>query len=89
MNGERSDPNEVGRALAPRELIERTVVCVAREDRPSFMTLWVEQVTKDHIVFQAGAARPVIHFIVMRRPDDTLVDDEGKRILVHEYLGEV
>jgi hypothetical protein len=89
MTGEKMRPNEVGRPLTAKELIEHTVVCVAREDRPYFTSLWVERIGKDFVVFMAGAARPVIHFMVTRRPDDTLVDDEGKRILVHQYLGEV
>jgi hypothetical protein len=51
------------------------------------VTAWVQVVGVDYVTFLMAAVRTT--FITRRLPDDTLVDDSGKRILVFEYLGEV
>jgi hypothetical protein len=81
--------NEVGRPLLATQLVERTVVCVRREDRDVMFTLWVEQIGADFVMFLAGASKPTIHFLAFRLPDGLLIDDAGRRILVYEYLGKV
>ena len=83
-----ADP-EIGRSLLAHELVERTVVVVRREDRPTAATLWVEKVTKLSVTFLAGATVPQIHFMTFRLADDTLIDDSEKKMLVYEYLGKV
>ena len=81
--------SEMGRSLTASELVERTVVCVRREDRPIAATLWVEKVTKLSVTFLAGATVPHIVFMTFRLADDTLIDDSGKKMFVYEYLGKV
>jgi hypothetical protein len=81
--------DEVGRKLRVDELRERVVVCIRREDRTLWATMWVEAVSSMSVVFLAAAMEPQIHFMTFRRGDDTLVDESGRTILVHEYLGEV
>ncbi|HEV8189497.1 MAG TPA: hypothetical protein VGP83_17210 [Pyrinomonadaceae bacterium] len=86
---EESDPNEIGRALSANELIERTIVCVSLDEtHTQFASFWVEHVAEDYVAFLANAAQPAMHFMVMRFADDTLVDADGKRVAVREYLGE-
>lgn len=84
-----SENPEIGRQLRADELREKTVVCLRREDRKLWMTLWVKSIDSDAVVFLAGAPEPRILFMVFRQADGTLVDDAGKLMLVHEYLGEV
>jgi|HubBroStandDraft_6_1064221.scaffolds.fasta_scaffold426605_3 hypothetical protein len=79
--------NELGRELKPSELRLRTVVVVGREDRATMYTAWVHSVGDDYVALLAGEIATV--FLAKRRPDDTLVDDTGKRVMVFEYLGEI
>ena len=83
------NPNpEMGRELLAHELVEKTVVLVGREDRPHYaITAWVQLVDAEIVLFSANEVHMVL--ITVRRPDGTLVDDTGKRILVWEYLGVV
>ena len=78
---------EMGRELLAHELVEKTVVVVGREDRPHCITAWVKLVDDEVVVFLADEIKVVL--ITMRRPDGTMTDDTGKRILVWEYLGTV
>ena len=86
MTNERS---EIGRQLRVDELHEKTVVVIRREDRDVGLTVWVSEIDAEFVTFYGGAAKPPITFMTFRKPDDTLVDDTGQQILVHEYLGEV
>jgi hypothetical protein len=79
--------NELGRELTAAELVPRTVIVLGRIDRARMVTAWVQVVGVDYVTFLMAAVRTT--FITRRLPDDTLVDDSGKRILVFEYLGEV
>jgi hypothetical protein len=81
--------DEVGHQLRTDELRERVVVCIRREDRSLWATMWVESISKTAVVFLAAATEPKIHFMALRLSDDTLVDDTGRKIVVHEFLGEV
>ena len=79
---------EMGRELLADELVEKTVVVVGREDRPHYaITAWVQLVDAEIVLFSANEIK--LTLITVRRPDGTLVDDTGKRILVWEYLGKV
>jgi hypothetical protein len=78
---------EMGRELLAHELVEKTVVVVGREDRPHAITCWVELVDIQMVLFRANEIQ--LTLITLRRPDGTLADDTGKRILVWEFLGTV
>lgn len=82
----RSD-NELGRELTAAELVPGTVIVLGRIDRARMVTAWVQVLGVDYVTFGMGEVRTI--FIARRLPDDTLVDDTGKHILVFEYLGEV
>ena len=84
-----SEASETGRQLRVDELREETVVVIRREDRSVGLTIWVSRIGEDFVTFYGGAAKPPITFLTIRKPDGTLVDDTGKQVLVHEYLGEV
>jgi hypothetical protein len=78
---------ELGRELTAKELCERTVVIVGREDSDTMYTAWVYRIGVDYVAFKAGVIATV--FIANRAPDDKLTDETGKKILVFEYLGEI
>lgn len=84
-----TEASEIGRRLRVDELREKTVVVIRREDRDVSLTMWVSVIGSDVVTFYGGAATPPVTFMTFRKPDDTLVDDTGKQVLVHEYLGEV
>lgn len=79
--------DEQGRELMADELIERTVVVMQKEGRPMLITIWVERICNDYVVFRAGAVQ--ISLILKRNPDGTLEDDSQTRVHVYEYLGEI
>jgi len=83
------EASEIGRQLRVDELHERTVVFISYEDRNVILTMWVSSIDGDVVAFYAGAINPPITFMTFRQPDGTLIDHNGKQVLVHEYLGEV
>jgi hypothetical protein len=78
---------EIGRELTAADLKVKTVVVLGQDDRPDYVTTWVQEIGVDFVTFQAAAIKLI--FIAKRLPDDTLQDDKGRRIHVFEYLGEV
>jgi hypothetical protein len=79
--------SEIGRMLRVDELQPKTVIVLAREDRPHMITAWVTRVGVDFVAFGMGEVNTTL--IALRHPDGRLTDDTGARILVFEYLGVV
>lgn len=81
--------NEIGRELKVSELKQGTVVVVAPPGRHHgvFFTMWVSDISAEMVRFYSGELRwHVINFVM---PDGSLVDDKGRVVRVHEYLGEI
>lgn len=77
--------NEIGRELAPAELEVRQIVVVAPPGHDIGLTMWVEAIDADNVVFYSGMARwRVINFI----KDGKIVDDQDRTVRVFQYLGE-
>lgn len=82
-----SSPNsEIGRELSVGELTPGQVVVIAPPGRTERITIWVESVDPEMVVFFAGELNiRVINFI----KDGQIFDDRGRVVRVFEYLGEV
>lgn len=78
---------EIGERLTVDELKKMMVVVIRKEGRPYAISVWVELISEKHVIFLAGDINT--HFIAQRLPDGRLVDDTGKEIYVHRYLGEI
>lgn len=79
--------DEIGRPLRADELRPRQVVVIAPPDRPGvFMTMWVEEVRDNLVVFFAGEMN--WHVVNLVRDNGEIVDDQGRTVRVFEYLGE-
>lgn len=82
--------DEIGRELLWSDLKPRTIVVIKPPGRPpgdrGHFTFWVERVTGDYVMFHSA----VLHWSVFNfpGPDDTVVDDMGRKVTVFEYLGE-
>lgn len=81
--------DEIGRELLWSDLQPKTIVVVKPPGRPEdrgHFTFWVERVTVDYVLFHSA----VLHWSVFsfHGRDDTVVDDQGRKVTVFEYLGE-
>lgn len=78
--------DEIGRQLRLDELQPKRIVVIAHPGRPgAFMTMWVEEVADDHVVFFSGVMN--WHVMIFVR-DGELFDDQDRVVRVFEYLGE-
>jgi hypothetical protein len=78
--------SEIGRELTIAELKPRQVVVIGPPDKDVAVTMWVEAIDQDTVIFYAGVMRwTVINFI----KDGKIVDDRGRQVRVFEYLGKI
>lgn len=77
--------SEIGRELHIEELVLRTVVIVEKVGCAHLMTMWVELIGKDFVIFLAQALKPPVHFVASRK-DEQLRDATGIRIKVYEWI---
>lgn len=78
--------SEIGREFSVGELTPGQVVVIAPPGRRERITIWVESVDPEMVVFFAGALNiHVINFI----KDGQIFDERGRVVRVFEYLGEV
>ena len=79
--------DEIGRPLRADELKPKQIVAIAPPGHPGMLlTMWVEEVRDNLVVFFAGEIN--VHVINIIRQDGELVDDADRVVRVFEYLGE-
>ncbi len=80
--------DEIGRELTVDELRPPQVVVIAPPGHGDLrITMWVRTVTDKHVVCFSGE----LNWAVMsfRKPDGSMVDDQGRTVRIFEYRGEV
>jgi hypothetical protein len=81
--------HEIGRELLFSDLKPRTIVVIKPPDRLGreiYMTWWVHSVSPGVVIFHSAVKHwSVVNF---QGRDDTVIDDQGRKVTVFEYLGE-
>lgn len=80
--------SEIGKELSVSELKPRTVVVLMKPGRPA-ATMWVIEILPRWVHFRAGEVG--VEFIARRTGEglQQITDEDGLRMEVHEFLGEV
>lgn len=81
------EPWEIGRELTAAELKLKQVVVIKLPGRNLDITMWVEYIAPELVMFYSGEMN--WHVVNFRLPDGSLIDDRGRKVHVHEYLGEI
>lgn len=79
---------EIGRELKASELQEGTVIIGIKDcGHNHAATIWVIKVMPAYVILYAGEVG--LNVVLVRTPEDTLVDDTGAQVHTYEYLGEI
>jgi hypothetical protein len=82
------DDPEIGREIPTSELTQfvHEVVVLHATYRPEYLISWIIAVEKDLAIFNCAEINMVLYLVIK---DSKLLDDQGRELKVHVYLGEV